>query len=328
MQNVTVIGSGSWATALVRIFSESGLAVSWLVRDADLAAQVLATGRNPRYLSQVELDMKRVTPTAQADQSLQGTDTCIFAVPSAYLQQTLEELDIQCLKGKKVITSIKGFVPGTATLPSQFIQKKMELCEQPIVMGGPCHAEEIAMGRRTYITLAAQPKEWADTCVQAIQVKYVQTVSNDDPVGVEFAAILKNIIAIAVGIADGLNYGANFQSVLISNSMREMHDFLQAVNPQPRDLFDSAYFGDLLVTGYSDYSRNRTLGKLLGRGIRVQQALQAMEMVAEGYKASMELAQLIPVAQQSFPIMQSVHRILHQHASAYQEFRLIEQKLR
>jgi glycerol-3-phosphate dehydrogenase (NAD(P)+) len=328
MQNVTVIGSGSWATALVRIFSESGLQVSWLVRDADLAAQVLSTGRNPRYLTQVELDMKNISPTARAEESFQQTDTCVFAVPSAYLQQTLDGFDPRWLAGKKVITSIKGFVPGTATLPSHFIRQKMDLTAQPMVMGGPCHAEEIAMGRRTYITLAAQPKEWADACVEAIQVKYVQTVSNGDPVGVEFAAILKNIIAIAVGIADGLNYGANFQSVLISNSMREVHDFLHAVYPQQRDLYDSAYFGDLLVTGYSDYSRNRTLGKLLGRGIRVQQALQAMEMVAEGYKASLELAQLIPATKKSFPIIQSVNRILHQHASAYQEFRLIEQQLR
>lgn len=328
MQNVTVIGSGSWATALVRIFSESGLAVSWLVRDDDLAAQVLSTGRNPRYLSQVELDMHKIMPTAFPENAFQGTDTCVFAVPSAYLQDTMERIDPSWLSGKGVITSIKGFVPGTATLPSHFIRKRMMLAEQPMVMGGPCHAEEIAMGRRTYITLASQRKEWADSCVEAIRVKYVQTISNADPVGVEFAAILKNIIAISVGIADGLNYGANFQSVLISNAMREVHDFLQAVCPQERDLYDSAYFGDLLVTGYSDYSRNRTLGKLLGRGIRVQQALQAMEMVAEGYKASLELAQLIPVTKQSFPIIQSVYRILHQHASAYQEFRLIEQQLR
>jgi len=327
-RNITIIGSGSWATALVKIFSESGIHISWVVRDAALAAQIQECARNTRYLSYVDLNLDFVNPTVDLEKAIHSSEMVIFALPSAYLSQAAEAIDPAWIVKKQVVVSIKGFVPGTAMVPSIFIQKKFGLLKPVMVIGGPCHAEEIAIKRNTYVTIAGTDTTNAERLKNSIQVKYVNGIVNNDPSGVEYVAILKNIIGIATGIAAGLNYGENFIAVLVSNAMREVNRFLRSVNLLYRDVFDSAYFGDMLVTAYSDLSRNRTLGKLIGRGIKVSQALQAMEMVAEGYRASEELYVLTKNSELHLPIITSVYRILHQHASAFHEFKLIEKQLR
>lgn len=325
IKSISVIGSGSWATALVKVFADSGIPTSWLVRSAYHAEQIKQEGRNPRYLSYLDLDLNYIKPLTQFEEAIQNAQLVVFAVPSAYLSGTIEYIEPTWLEDKQVAVSIKGFVPGTATVPSKFVQTKAGLSTPVMVIGGPCHAEEIAMKRNTYVTVAGED---VNALCDSMKVKYIKAISNNDPTGVEYAAILKNIIGIATGIASGLNYGENFQAVLTSNAMREINNFLDEINPLQRDLYDSAYFGDTLVTAYSDYSRNRTLGKLIGRGIKVTHALQAMEMVAEGYYASKELAMLTRDLETVFPIIGSVYRILHGHANAFQEFKLIEKHLR
>ncbi|MDE3253435.1 MAG: glycerol-3-phosphate dehydrogenase [Bacteroidota bacterium] len=328
IQNIAVIGSGSWATALVKIFSECSIHVQWLVRTKTMAEQILETGNNPRYLSSVELHLSHIQLHTKFEEIDPAAEIILFALPSAYLQETVESLEPGWLSDKQVAVSIKGFIPGTGNIPSVFLKEQAGLTKPVMVLGGPCHAEEIAMGRNTYVTIACENHDLAEEFCKTILLKNVHAIPNNDPRGVEYVAILKNIIGIATGIADGLNYGQNFQAVLVSNAMREVRHFLEMVNPVPRDLFDSAYFGDLLVTAYSDYSRNRTLGKLVGRGIKVTQALHAMEMVAEGYHASEELSGQIKGQETHFPIISSVYRILHRHASAFHEFRLIETQLK
>lgn len=328
VDSISIIGSGSWATALVKVFSESGLETAWLVRDDDLASQIIDTGRNPRYLSYVDLDVAKVKPSTDIQEVISRSPVIVFAVPSAYLQSYLDAIDPAWVREKMLGVSIKSFVPGTAMLPSVFIGQKMKVASDVIVLGGPCHAEEIATKRKTYLTIASGDYERADSLRQCINVKYIQAVTSADPAGIEYVAILKNIIGIAVGMAVGLSYGENFIAVLVSNAMREINNILDHVHPHQRDIYDSAYFGDLLVTTYSDFSRNRTLGKLIGRGIRVQEALQAMEMVAEGFKASAELAVLLGNTNLRLPVINGVHRILHLHASAYHEFKLIEKLLK
>lgn len=197
-----------------------------------------------------------------------------------------------------------------------------------MVISGPCHAEEIALRKNTYVTVAGENESCAEELANCMDLHYIKTITSSDPVGIEFVAILKNMIAIATGIGQGLNYGDNFQAVLTSNAMREVNRFLQEVYPGERDLYDSAYFGDLLVTAYSDYSRNRTLGKLIGRGMQVQHSMYAMGMVAEGYNASKELEPLLKKMGLALPIINSTYRILHQHANPYHEFKLIEKNLR
>lgn len=328
LKNITIVGSGSWATALVKIFAESGLHVKWLVRSSEQADYIRLNGRNPRYLSYAELDLKYIQPTTDTEEALQKSELIIFAVPSAYLQNAAESIEPAWLEGKRLAASIKGFVPGTGYIPSIFLNKHFNTSEPVMVIGGPCHAEEIAMRRNTYVTVAGEDSKWVQSVCEGINVHYITTISSSDPIGVEYVAILKNIIGIATGIASGLNYGENFLAVLTSNAMREVKYFLNKVHPSDRDLFDSVYFGDMLVTAYSDYSRNRTLGKLVGRGIQVNKALNTMEMVAEGFFASKELMPIVQQLNITLPVMTGVYRILHQHANPFHEFKLIEKNLR
>ncbi|MEP6845521.1 MAG: NAD(P)H-dependent glycerol-3-phosphate dehydrogenase [Panacibacter sp.] len=328
LKNITIIGSGSWATALVKIFSESAINVSWLVRNQEQTDYILSNSRNPRYLSYAELDLKYIQPTSDAQEALANAELVIFAVPSAYLQNAVEAMEPEWLVNKQLAVSIKGFVPGTGLIPGVFLNKHFTLASSVMVISGPCHAEEIAMKRNTYVTIAGEDKKWVKSISDGLTANYIQTIASCDPVGVEYVAILKNIIGIATGIASGLNYGDNFQAVLTSNAMREVKLFLEQVHPAKRDIFDSVYFGDLLVTAYSEYSRNRTLGKLVGRGLQVNKALQSMEMVAEGFYASKELMPLLQQLTVEVPVITGVYRILHQHANPFHEFKLIEKQLR
>jgi len=327
-KSITVIGGGSWATALVKIFSECEMEVTWLVRDELQATQIMQTGSNPRYLSFASLNINHINVVTDMEWAIKQSELILFAVPSAYLQQVANTIEPDWLLDKQLVVSIKGFVKGTGLIPGRFLQNVFPGNDSVIVIGGPCHAEEIAMERNTYVTIAAVNMHDSKKISENLHLKYIRPIVNDDPEGVEYVAILKNIIGIATGIASGLNYGENFQAVLTSNAMREINHFLAEVCPRQRDLFDSAYYGDLLVTAYSEYSRNRTLGKLVGRGIKVSNALNVMEMVAEGYNASNELAPMVKYLETDLPVINSIYRILHQHANPFHEFKLIEKYLR
>jgi glycerol-3-phosphate dehydrogenase (NAD(P)+) len=326
LKNIAIIGSGSWATALVKIFSESGMYISWLVRSKEQADFICLNKHNPRYLSYAELDLDFIRPTDSAEEAILHAQLIIFAIPSTYLNYILQSIDKEWLHNKAVAVSIKGIIPSSGSTPGLYLRKYFNLKEPVLVIAGPCHAEEIAMKRNTYLTIAGEDPVWVNKIADCLSVPYIRAVTNTDPVGVEYVSILKNIIGIATGTASGLHYGENFQAVLVSNAMREVDKFLSCVQAN-RSLYDSVYFGDLLVTAYSCFSRNRTLGKLIGRGIHVNQALLAMEMVAEGYNASKELAPIIDDLKITLPVINSVHRILHQHANPFHEFKLLEQQL-
>jgi len=328
LKQITIVGSGSWATALVKLFTEKGIRVFWLLRDREKVDFIKWNGYNPRYLSQVVLNKDLIFPMIETSLAFRDSDLVIFAIPSSYLEGALQQIDPDFLEGKNLAVSIKGLIPNSGCTPSRFVCKYMNADARRImVLGGPCHAEEVAEQRTTYMTISAENPEWVHDVCQSLKSSYLHTVCSNDPSGIEYASIIKNIIGIATGIANGLHYGDNFQAVLVSNAMRETGKFLDVVSPARRDLFNSAYFGDLLVTAYSDYSRNRTLGKLVGRGIQVNTALFAMEMVAEGFHASRELAAIHKKTKVSMPVINAVHRILHQHSSPYQEFKLLEEQL-
>jgi glycerol-3-phosphate dehydrogenase (NAD(P)+) len=328
LKNISVIGSGSWATALVKIFADSKIQVTWLVRSQEQVDYFYANRRNARYLSNAELDPDFVRPTTNLREAINGGQLIVFALPSAYLKGMVEDIDPGWLKDKQLAVSIKSFVPDTGYIPSLFISKYFGWTEPIIVLSGPCHAEEIAMERQTYLTIAGSEPQQIAEIGESVTAPYIQVIYNNDPSGVQYAAILKNIIGIATGIADGLHYGENFLAVLSSNAMREVNSLLNAVYSSVRDLHDSAYFGDLLVTAYSGHSRNRTLGKLIGRGMQVTKALGSMKMVAEGYYASRELFGITRQLGISLPIINSIYRILHEHANPFHEFKLVEKSLR
>lgn len=328
IDRITISGGGSWATALTKIFAESGVEVCWHLRSDAHVRELKEKGRNPNYLSYLRLPMENIRPVSDLEEAAAAADHLLFAIPSAYLEASVGKADPALFRDKKVIVSIKGVVTAGHILPSDFLSRLFHLNEDRLaVIGGPCHAEEIAMERKTYVTVASVSKELAASISGSITSHYIRSVINTDPLGVEYAAILKNVIGIACGIAGGLNYGDNFQAVLVSNALREIRQFLVTIHPLDRDLSQSAYFGDLLVTAYSEFSRNRTFGHMIGRGYTVQSAHMQMNMVAEGYFAVKGVYELSRKLNLEMPVVSAVYRILYNHISPYIEFKLLENKL-
>lgn len=328
LKRVSIIGSGSWATALVKMFSDSGTQVSWLVRNSEQQVFIQTSGYNPRYLSFAPLKMKYIQPTADPLMAVKGSELVIFAMPSAYLEQNLQRFDKAWLGDKHLAVSIKGFIPGSSCTPSQYLSRKFSRNESSVsVIAGPCQAEEVAVQKNTFITICGTDAAWVKRISAALNTSYLQIIPNTDPVGVEYTAILKNIIGIATGIASGLHYGDNFQAVLVSNAMREIREFLDNILPAQRDFFASAYCSDLLVTAYDEQNCNRILGTLIGRGIHVNKALQTLASLAEGFQASKELLPVLKDIPVTMPVINCVHRILHKHANPATEFSLLEKHL-
>jgi glycerol-3-phosphate dehydrogenase (NAD(P)+) len=231
--------------------------------------------------------------------------------------------------GKKLLVSIKGVVPGNGEIPSVFLAQKLGTNPRDcLVLGGPCHAEEIAMGRKTYLTVSGHDQLVVGEVADAIISPYLKVIRNQDPMGVELAAIMKNVVGIAAGIVRGMNYGDNFLAVVISNALRETRTLVNTLHPASRDMNDSAYFGDLLVTAYSGFSRNGAFGQLIGRGYSVHMAQTNMQMVAEGYPAARGLYMLANAAKLQLPLLSAVYRILYKQSSPFNEIRLLEHYLR
>jgi glycerol-3-phosphate dehydrogenase (NAD(P)+) len=279
-------------------------------------------------LSFLQLRQEYIDPTADLEEAVSSSDHVLFAVPSAYLESTVSDLDPSLMADRIVMTSIKGIVPHHRQIPSDFLAKKFGTDpRRHQVIGGPCHAEEIALERKTYVTVASREETSAAQVADSVQSHYIKTIVNTDPLGVEMCAILKNVVGIACGMAHGLNYGDNFQAVLVANAMREMRRFLKAQDPVERDLSHSAYFGDLLVTAYSEYSRNRNFGQMIGRGYSVQLAQLQMNMIAEGYYAVEGIYEMARRLGVDMPVVSAVYRILYNRISPYMEFKLLENKL-
>lgn len=329
LRSITIIGGGSWATALVKIFSESGITVTWHLRSEDHVNFLLANGRNPNYLSFFQLNMEYIRPTHLLEEALASSDDVLFAVPSAYLETTVSGLDENILLNKHLYVSIKGLVSEKFLLPSVFIAKQFNAEVKDItVLAGPCHAEEIAMDRKTFLTVSGENGGIVKRLSEAVKSPYINVIKNSDPIGVEYVAILKNVIGIASGIVRGLNYGDNFLAVIVSNAMREITDFLKAADTTKRDLNDSVYFGDLLVTAYSEFSRNRSFGSMIGRGYSVAIAESRMNMIAEGFPAVKGMHKAATELKVNMPVLSTMYRILYQHASPFMEFKLLEKRLK
>ncbi len=270
-----------------------------------------------------------IQPVADSATAVKAADHILFAVPSAYLESTLADWEEVLPKSTKLLVAIKGVVPGTGEIPSVFLARKLGTNVRDVmVLGGPCHAEEIAMGRRTYLTVAGHNSDAVSDVADAIVSPYLKVVTNSDPMGVELTAIMKNVVGIAAGIVRGMNFGDNFLAVVISNALRETKTLLDELHPAPRDMNDSAYFGDLLVTAYSGFSRNGAFGQLIGRGYSVHMAQTHMQMVAEGYPAAKGLFMLANAAKLQLPLLSAVYRILYKQSSPFNEMRLLEHYLR
>ena len=322
-----VIGHGSWATALVRQLTQGGERVGWYVRNGEVLESLRSEGRNSRYLSDTEFDRSRIAPSGDLDAVVRGAEVIILATPSAYLKEFLAPLRTP-LRDKFIVSAIKGIVPGDYQTVVEYMHDRYELSYKQIgLISGPSHAEEVSRGRLSYLTVVCTDGENARALGNRLASESLAISYSTDLYGIEYAAILKNIYAIAVGMAVGLGYGDNFLAVLIANCARELTRFLEESYPAPRDTQASAYLGDLLVTCYSTYSHNRRLGLLIGHGCTVRSALNEMTMVAEGYFAADCIRHINFRHRIEMPIAEMVYRVLYEGASARRSMKELTTKL-
>lgn len=322
-----VIGYGSWATAIVGLLAANGQRVGWYVRNPEVLESLRTEGRNPRYLSDLEFDRDCIAPSDDLDGVVRSAEIVILATPSAYLKDFLAPLTVS-LRDKFIVSAIKGIVPGDYQTVVEYIHDHYELSYKQIgLFTGPSHAEEVSRGKLSYLTVVCTDPENARRIGEKFDGGNIRLSYSTDLYGIEYGAILKNIYALAVGLAVGLGYGDNFAAVLIANSAGEMTRFLEKSYPDKRDTQVSAYLGDLLVTCYSTYSRNRRLGLLIGHGCTVRSALNEMTMVAEGYFAADCIRHINFRHRVEMPIAEMVYDVLYRGASARLRMKELTTKL-
>ena len=318
---VAVLGGGSWATAIVKMLSENLENIGWYMRSVYVSEHIKINKHNPNYLSSAELHPAQLDRSNDINEIVFNYDVLIFAIPSAFLTLELDKLT-ESLENKIIFSAIKGIVPEYGLIVGEYFYEKHNIPYKNIgVITGPCHAEEVAMERLSYLTIACQDEEKAVQIGGLLKSRYIRTKVSDDIIGTEYAAMLKNIFAIAAGIAHGLGYGDNFQSVLMSNAIREMKRFIRKVHKMKRNINNSAYLGDLLVTGYSTFSRNRMFGNMIGKGYTVKSAMLEMSMVAEGYYATESAYKIKEQNGARTPIINAVFAVLYQGKDAKQTFK-------
>ena len=323
-----IIGGGSWATAIAKIVVSHTHHIGWYMRRDDRIEDFKRLGHNPAYLQSARFDVDEIFFSSNINTIVQGFDTLVFVTPSPYLKSHLRKLRTP-LRDKFIVTAIKGIVPDENLVCSEFFHEVYDVPDDNLaVIGGPSHAEEVALERLSYLTVGCADRDKAAAFTRVLANDYIKTKVAADVVGIEYACVLKNVYAIAAGICNGLKYGDNFQAVLISNAVQEMNRFLTAVNPIERHIYDSVYLGDLLVTGYSNFSRNRTFGAMIGKGYSVKSAQMEMEMVAEGDFGTKCMKELNRHWHVNMPILDAVYNILYEGINPQIEIKLLTDSFR
>jgi glycerol-3-phosphate dehydrogenase (NAD(P)+) len=325
---IGIIGGGSWATALAKIcLANPERTINWYMRREDQIEDFKRMGHNPYYLSGVHFSVERIGFSSDINDTVRDSDVLIFATPSPFLKDHLKKIK-RSLKNKYIVSAIKGIVPDDNLIISEYFKQKYAVSDENLlVLAGPCHAEEVALERLSYLTVGCCSRENARTFANILATNFVKTTINDDVFGLEYASVLKNVYSIAAGICHGLKYGDNFQSVLISNAIQEMNRFLNTVNAKQRNINESAYLGDLLVTSYSRYSRNRTFGTMIGKGYTVKTAQLEMEMIAEGYYGTKCIKEINREYLVDMPILDAVYNILYERISPPIEIKVLTESL-
>jgi len=328
--SIGIIGSGSWATALAKMLCENVDSINWYIRNTETIRYINKYQHNKDYLSSVSFNTDQLNMSSNINTVVDQSDVLIIAIPSAFLKSALDEISVQ-LKDKIIFNAVKGIIPESQKLVGEHFHDVFDIDFNQIgVITGPCHAEEVALERLSYLTIACADIEKAKMMSKQLSCDYIKCSTSEDIIGTEYAAVLKNIYAIAAGIAHGLGYGDNFQSVLMSNAIREMKRFIKKRYKMKRNINDSAYLGDLLVTGYSNFSRNRYFGNMIGKGYTVKSAMMEMNMIAEGYYAT-ESAYLLSKQdgkkKAKTPIINAVYKVVYNHKNPKSVFEKLTYKL-
>ena len=325
---IAIIGGGSWATAIAKIIVGHTHQIGWYMRRDDRIDDFRRLGHNPAYLMGVRFDVDEIDFSNDINKIVQAYDTLIFVTPSPYLKNHLRKLKTR-IKDKFIVTAIKGIVPDENLVCSEYFHQVYDVpYENLACLGGPSHAEEVALERLSYLTVGCSDKEKASAFAELLASEYIKTKTSSDVVGIEYSSVLKNVYAIATGICSGLKYGDNFQSVLIANAVQEMSRFLKSVYPIERNVTDSVYLGDLLVTCYSNFSRNRTFGTMIGKGYSIKSAQIEMEMIAEGFFGTKCMKEINRHCHVNMPILDAVYNILYERISPQIEIKLLTDSFR
>ena len=325
---IAIIGGGSWATAIAKIVVGHTHHIGWYMRRNDRIDDFKRLGHNPAYLVSVRFNTDEIFFSSDINEIVQLYDTLVFVTPSPYLKNHLRKLKTR-LRDKFIVTAIKGIVPDENVVCSEYFHQVYDVpYENLACLAGPSHAEEVALERLSYLTVACSDRAKADSFAAILRSNYIKTKTSADVVGIEYSSVLKNVYAIAAGICSGLKFGDNFQAVLMSNAIQEMSRFLTSVIPMERDVNDSAYLGDLLVTGYSNSSRNRVFGTMIGKGYSVKSAQIEMEMIAEGYFGTKCMKEINRHCHVNMPILDAVYNILYERISPQVEIKLLTDSFR
>lgn len=327
-KKIAILGSGSWATALAKILHMRVDKLYWYIREEEIIEGLQIHNKNPLYLSNISFNTAALHLTNNVNEAVSEADILIFCVPSKFIL-SLTEAITEDLSQKQLVTAIKGIMPDSDTLISSFLQERFSVSEDAIaVISGPCHAEEVALERLSYLTIGSKNQDFAQEIAHALSVYFINCTLSTDVAGIEYAAVLKNIMALATGISHGLGYGDNFRSVLLSNATQEMDRFLSIVCPAQRSIQESVYLGDLLVTAYSQFSRNRLFGMMIGKGYSVSSAELEMNMIAEGYYGVACITHINKQYSIDLPITRAVYNILYDRISPSLEFKILAEQFR
>ena len=322
-----VLGGGSWATALIKILSEKNKSINWYIRNEENISYLKNHNKNPNYLKSLVLDVNKIILSSSIEETVKNSDVIILAIPSPFLDSELKKIK-SSLTGKTIFSALKGVVPESHLIVSEHLNQVYKVPFSKIgIITGPCHAEEVALEKLSYLTVACKNQDIGESMRESLDTKFIKAKLSKDSLGVEYAAMLKNIYAIVAGISHGLGYGDNFQSVLISNSLREMREFIKTIYKIKRDINDTEYLGDLLVTSYSTFSRNRTLGNMLGKGYSLKAAISEMSMISEGYYATKNAYEIGIENKINFSIINTAYDILYRNLSAKKSIKLLADKL-
>lgn len=312
---IAVMGGGSWATALASVLLKNCETINWYMRRDDRIEEFKRLRHNPAYLSDIQFDIERIHFSSDISRMAEESDTLLLAMPSPYIKDHFNKLTAD-ISQKAVISAVKGIVPGENELITDYVSNRFGVDEsKTLAISGPCHAEEVALDRPSYLTVGCTDLNNAKLLAARLESANVHSIASTDVVGIGYAGVLKNVYAIAAGIVHGMKKGDNYTAMLVSNAIREMERFLDKVDPRPRQICDSVYLGDLLVTSYSRFSRNHNFGSMIGRGYSVKAAKMEMEQVAEGYFGVKCIHEINQDYEVQLPILEGVYDILYRRIS-------------
>ena len=323
--HIAVMGGGSWATALAKLLLQNCETITWYMRRDDRIEEFKRLRHTPAYLTDVDFDIERINFSSDINAVCENADTLLLVMPSPYFTDHMDKITVD-ISSKAIVSAVKGIVPDTNELITDYMVRRFGVNPaRNLVVSGPCHAEEVALDRPSYLTIGCANLEMAEDFAKLIRGKNTHAITSSDVDGIEYAAVLKNVYAIAAGIIHGMKTGDNFGAILISNAIREMERFVDAACPRPRQICDSVYLGDLLVTAYSRFSRNHNFGSMIGRGYSVKAARMEMEQTAEGYYGTKCIHDINQHFNVAMPILDGVYSILYRGVPAYRAMKAMAQ---